>query len=172
MAAGDDMYTREETCCFTGHRPEKLPWGKNEQDTRCLALKKKICDAVEAAHAEGKRHFICGMARGCDFYFAEAVLALREIYPDVTLEAAIPCLTQTDGWPEEQKARYQRILAACDYETVVQEHYSRDCMQRRNRYMVDHAALLIAVHDGLPGGTRSTVLYAMRQKIMVVNLPI
>ncbi|MBR2484206.1 MAG: DUF1273 family protein [Oscillospiraceae bacterium] len=166
------MRGRPMSCCFTGHRPTKLPWGLDEEDERCIALKKRILDAVETACEEGYTHFICGMAMGCDLYFAEAVLTAKKRFPTLTLEAAIPCLTQTDGWPEEQKARYQRILAACDYETVVQEHYSRDCMQRRNRYMVDHAALLIAVHDGLPSGTRSTVLYAMRQKIMVVNLPI
>lgn len=166
------MRGRPMSCCFTGHRPTKLPWGFDEDDERCIALKKRILDAVETACEEGYTHFICGMAMGCDLYFAEAVLAAKERFPALTLEAAIPCLTQTDGWPEEQKERYQRILAACDYETVVQERYSRDCMQRRNRYMVDHAALLIAVHDGLPGGTRSTVLYAMRQQIMVVNLPI
>ena len=166
------MRGRPTSCCFTGHRPTKLPWGFDESDERCAALKKRIFDAVTAACEEGYTHFICGMAMGCDLYFAEAVLAAKESFPPITLEAAIPCLTQTDGWPEEQKERYARILSACDYETVVQEKYSRDCMQRRNRYMVDHAALLIAAHDGLPGGTRSTVLYAMRQKLMVVNLPI
>ncbi len=166
------MRGRPNSCCFTGHRPNKLPWGFDENDSRCLALKKRIADAVEAACEEGYTHFLCGMAMGCDLYFAEAVLAAKERFPAITLEAAIPCLSQTDGWPEEQRQRYRRILDACDYETVVQEQYSRDCMQRRNRYMVDHASLLIAVHDGLPGGTRSTVLYAMRQRIMVVNLPL
>ncbi len=166
------MRGRPNSCCFTGHRPNKLPWGFDETDARCIALKDRIADAVETACEEGYTHFLCGMAMGCDLYFAEAVLAAKARFPALTLEAAIPCLSQTDGWPEEQKQRYRRILAACDYETVVQEQYSRGCMQRRNRYMVDHASLLIAVHDGLPGGTRSTVLYAMRQRLMVVNLPL
>jgi hypothetical protein len=26
-------------CAFTGHRPERLPWGRNEDDLRCAALK-------------------------------------------------------------------------------------------------------------------------------------
>ena len=26
----------EKTCCFTGHRPEKLPWRDNERDPPCL----------------------------------------------------------------------------------------------------------------------------------------
>ena len=30
---------REQTCCFTGHRPEKLPWRYDESDPRCVELK-------------------------------------------------------------------------------------------------------------------------------------
>ena len=33
------MPARQESCCFTGHRPGKLPWGCHEQDPRCLHLK-------------------------------------------------------------------------------------------------------------------------------------
>ena len=40
------MRGRPCTCCFTGHRPEKLPWGSDESDPRCTALKKKLSDAV------------------------------------------------------------------------------------------------------------------------------
>ena len=94
------MRGKPSTCCFTGHRPEKLPWGSDETDPRCKALKQKLQDAVSAAYDEGMRHFICGMARGCDFYFAEAVLALRAEKQDVTLEAAVPCPTQADNWPD------------------------------------------------------------------------
>lgn len=45
-------------------------------------------------------------------------------------------------------------------------------MQRRDRYMVDHASLLIAAFDGSPGGTRYTLEYAMRQGLQIVDLPI
>ena len=40
------MPARQESCCFTGHRPAKLPWGYNESDPRCVRLKKRIADAV------------------------------------------------------------------------------------------------------------------------------
>lgn len=30
---------RDITCCFTGHRSQKLPWGFNEQDERCLQMR-------------------------------------------------------------------------------------------------------------------------------------
>ena len=69
---------RARTCCFTGHRPEKLPWRNNEADPRCIALKERLDKALEAAYHKGMRHFLCGMAQGADFYFCEAALALRD----------------------------------------------------------------------------------------------
>ena len=164
------MGRREHTCSFTGHRPEKLPWGDNERDPRCAALKKRLWDAVEAAYEEGMRHFICGMARGYDFYFAEAVLELRRLREGVTLEAAIPCATQSGGWTREEQERWRALVAACDMETLVQERYTPGCMLRRNRYMVDHSALVIAVYNGTEGGTRRTLEYALRQGVPFVDI--
>lgn len=166
------MPARQESCCFTGHRPAKLPWKYREEDIRCLRLKRRIADAVELAYQQGYRHFLCGMAQGCDLYFCECVLALRETHPDITVEAAIPCPTQADTWPAVQRERYERLVAACDYETMVSEKYSASCMQRRDRYMVDHASLLIAAFDGSPGGTRYTVEYALGRGLDIVDLAI
>ena len=166
------MPAKQESCCFTGHRPGKLPWRYHEEDPRCLRLKKRIADAVEIAYQEGYRHFLCGMAMGCDLYFCEEVLKLKERYPDITLEAAIPCPTQADAWPEEQRARYERLVASCDMETLVSAQYTSSCMQRRDRYMVDHASLLIAAFDGSPGGTRYTVEYALKRGVELVDLAI
>lgn len=166
------MPARQISCCFTGHRPNKLPWGYEERDPRCGKLKKRLTDAVEAAYEEGFRHFLCGMALGCDLYFCECVLALKAAHPEVTVEAAIPCPTQADAWPPDQRARYARLVSACDFETLVSKSYTPFCMQRRDRYMVDHAALLIAVFDGTPGGTRYTMEYAMKRGVPVTDIPV
>lgn len=163
---------RSMTCTFTGHREAKLPWRGNEQDERCLRLKEMIYDAVESVYSSGVRHFICGMANGADFYFCEAVIALREEHGEVTLEAAVPFEGQPDRWTAEQKARYERLVSQCDYLTVVQRNYSPDCMMRRNRYMADSSAVLIAAYNGKPGGTQSTLLYAIRNGLEVIRLPI
>ena len=166
------MRGRPCSCAFTGHRPGKLPWGEDESDLRCIALKAKLRAAVESAIHEGMEHFICGMAEGCDLYFAETVLALKSTYPHITLEAAISCPSQADGWGEAQKSRYRDILARCDYETMVQQSYTPGCMQRRNRYMVDASRILIAAFDGRPGGTARTLEYAALRKLEIIQLPI
>ena len=152
-----------KTCCFTGHRPTKLPWGNDERDPRCIALKQDLARKIESAYFRGWRHFICGMAMGCDFYFCEAALELREKYPDLRIEAAVPCPTQADSWSAEHQKRYRELLDRCDWETLVQHRYDPGCMMRRNRYMVDHSTLIIAVYDGTAGGTRNTLAYAMNR---------
>ena len=161
---------RAHTCCFTGHRPEKLPWREDESDPRCLALKARLRRELEEAYRQGFRHFICGMARGADLYFCEAALDLRDRREGVTVEAAIPCAEQSARWREEERTRYRSLVDHCDWETMVQQHYDRGCMMRRNRYMVDRAARLIAVYDGRMGGTMYTITYAMKQGVEVVLL--
>ena len=161
---------RETTCSFTGHRPEKLPWRRDERDPRCLALKERLAAAVEDAYDRGMRHFLCGMARGADFYFCDAVLELRERRSGVTLEAVIPCEEQAARWSERERERWFSLVERCDGETMLQHHYDKGCMLRRNRYLVDHSSMLIAVYDGMLGGTMYTLSYAMKRGLETVIL--
>ena len=163
---------REITCCFTGHRPAKLPWGANENDPRCLSLKEEIMASLRAIYDCGYRRFICGMAIGCDMYFAEAVLALKEEFEDIELIAAIPCGDQPDKWNTVQRRRYNSILDRCSEINVLQIMYSNDCMQKRNEYMVDRSSLLLSCYDGKPGGTMKTILYAERQGLKTIIIEI
>lgn len=39
-----------KTCAFTGHRPQNLPFGFNEEDERCVDLKKNSQGANHQAH--------------------------------------------------------------------------------------------------------------------------
>ena len=166
------MDIMKSACTFTGHREEKLPWRGNENDEGCIRLKERIADAVEAVYHSGVRHFICGMATGCDMYFCEAVIELRSAHDDVTLEAAIPWEGQSDSWSAALKSRYSKLVGDCDYHTLVQKNYTPDCMMRRNRYMVDSASVIIAAFSGKAGGTMNTLLYAIRQKLEIIELPI
>ena len=160
----------DNTCCFTGHRPNKLPWAFNEEDERCIALKRRIYDIIEAVTLSGIRHFICGMAQGCDMYFCEQVIELRKKYTHITIEAAIPCETQSMRWSEWMRNRYAFLIQQCDYETMLQTAYTPDCMIKRNKYMVNNSSVLIAVFDGTFGGTMQTVNYAMKKKREIIQI--
>ena len=158
------------TCCFTGYRPAKLPWGFDESDARCLALEQRLYDVAEAVYVSGIRNYVCGMARGCDMLFARAVLRLRETCKDVRLIAAVPFPGQADRWPEADRRRYEQILSQCAEVSVVSPEYSAGCMRRRNEYMVDASSLLIAVYDGKQGGTMMTVNYARKNMLELIVL--
>ncbi len=158
------------TCCFTGHRPDKLPWGMDETDPRCVALKASMLRELEGLYRRGWRHFISGMARGADLYFAEAVLELRRSCPDVMLEGAVPCRSQADHWPGEERRRWRRILDSADVETLVQQNYDRWCMHRRDRYIVDHSSAILAAFNGTSGGTMYTLNYAMGKRLEILLL--
>ena len=166
------MDERALTCSFTGHRPMKLPWGMNEDDPRCLDLKAELAARLEGLYELGFRRFLCGMAIGCDMYFAEAVLALREQHADVRLEAVIPFGDQPGRWTEKQRRRYNALIDSADRVTVLQTAYTSDCMMRRNRWMVDRSDLLLACYDGRPGGTMNTILYAERSGLRVMLVEI
>ena len=158
-----------KTCCFTGHRPQSLPFRFDEQDSRCLRLKQVLRKEIERQIIEeGVTHFISGMAIGVDMYAAEIVLDLKRKYPQITLEAAIPCETQAVKWTVPLRERYYDIAARCDKETMLQRHYTPECMHKRNHYMVDAADTIIAVWNGSPSGTGKTVQYAADQGKTIV----
>lgn len=162
--------SRDLTCCFSGYRPEKLPWGYNEEDPRCVDLKEKLYDVTSAVYASGIRRFICGMAQGSDMYFCEAVLELKEDHDDIILEAALPCEDQASRWSERQRNRYYKLLQQCDTECFISRQYTPECMMRRNKYMVDNASILIAVYDGRFGGTMHTVGYAEKNGLEIIQI--
>lgn len=166
-----ETISREKTCCFTGHRPGKLPWKNNEKDPRCAGLRHVLSDVLDALYESGYRRFLCGMAAGADIYFGEAVLELRAHHPDIVLCAVIPCAGQETRWSTAWQERYHRLLAQCDESVVLQDAHTASCMMNRNRYMVDHSSLLIAVYDGKAGGTRNTLHYAARQNLRILELP-
>ena len=63
-------------------------------------------------------------------------------------------------------------MERCDGETMLQHHYDKGCMLRRNRYLVDHSSMLIAVYDGMLGGTMYTLSYAMKRGLETVVLEV
>ena len=160
-----------KTCCFTGHRPQKLPWRFDETDERCTELKLKISTEIEKAIQRGYTHFISGMALGCDIYFAEAVLNLKLIYPHIELECAIAYETQTSKWSSHWRERYFDIVAKCDKETLLARRYYNGCLMERNIYMVDKSSLLIAAYiENKRSGARNTFTYAKAKRIKIISI--
>ena len=158
-----------DTLCVTGHRPNKL-FGYNLSHPKWVKLKeifKELLIQHECKEA------ISGMALGVDTIFALAVLELKESGNDIKLHVVIPCLNQSCKWRENDQKLHQSIVDKADKVTYVSSQpYSRECMQKRNEFMVDNSDGVIAVWDGSPGGTANCVLYAKKVKKPVLALKV
>lgn len=153
----------EKCCAFTGHRPKKFPWGYDESDARCTALKNMLAEEISNLAERGFTEFLSGMAEGTDTWAALAVFALQKEKPLLKLHCILPYEGQAERWTASARERYFSILRQADSVTYVSREYSKDCMLKRNRYLVDHAACLIAVYNGEHrGGTAMTVRYARK----------
>lgn len=152
---------RAHRCCFTGHRPEKLTIPETEVQAR-------LEEAIKQAISDGLNVFITGMARGVDIWAAEIVLRLRDEGQPVKLICASPYEGFERRWSREWATRYQAIMKAADLVRYICPGYSGGCFQRRNEWMVDHAARVIAVWNGQPSGTGNTVEYARVQGVPTV----
>ena len=151
-------------CCFTGHRPESMPWITDENDIRSKNLKKLLLNLTEQAIDDGYTDFFCGMARGIDTLAAEVVLSLATENPSVKLHAVLPCPDQHINWSEKDKEKHKNLLSLADSKIIISPMYTDTCMLTRNRYMVDNSDRLIAVWNGsFKGGTAYTVRYAKKE---------
>ena len=161
----------EKCCAFTGHRPRKFPWGYDETDARCVALKKALTEQISTLVEAGYTDFFSGMAEGTDTWAALAVLDLKRENPVLKLHCVLPCEGQADQWSIPARELYLSILEQADDIVYVSREYSKNCMQKRNHYLVDHAACLLAVYNGEQrGGTAMTVRYAQRLGRKVIML--
>lgn len=148
----------------TGHRPDKLlavvPRGHYPRlmpeltNLATLALKRFRPSEV-----------ISGMALGWD-----TAVALAAVKLDIPFTAACPFRGQESTWPGRDQIVYRDLLTKATRVVFVCNHRLNIAFQERNEWMVDRANLMLALHDGSPGGTNNCLEYANRYCQRVENL--
>ena len=162
---------RNKTLCFSGHRPEKLPKGKEKFNF----ILQRLYNEIDKAIFEGYDTFIFGACYGFDLICAEQVLLRKKIiqYKNpvyIKLIAVVPFEEQAAKWKEQDRDKYFNILSKCDGVIILNKHYRIGCYHERNRYMVDNSSKFICYYNGSGGGTGYTVEYAKKRAIQIVNL--
>lgn len=184
-----DNYKREKgamVICATGHRSDKLGCGKGDdwssKSPKLQPVRKQIEEKLRAIldfqilAGENKFELISGMALGVDQLFFSVGNQLRKEYAEqgitIILTAAVPCLEQDGIWKDDCKISYAAMLKAADKKVrISNKKYEQDkgCMQRRNKFMVDNADMVLAYHDGSEGGTKNCVDYAKSVGAVIEN---
>lgn len=155
------MLNIARSVAFTGHRPEKIPAGNQENSAQVRRIKQELREAIIGKIEAGCNCFLSGMAMGADLWAGEIVLELKSLYPHICLVAAIPFAGQADYFPEPWRKRYDAVLAGCDYVEVLSDSYYKGCFRARNQWLLDHSEHLIAVFNGSRGGTMQTLNEAL-----------
>lgn len=153
---------RAQTCCFTGHRDI----AQDEKQEVNRQLERELRSLI----GKGIRYFGSGGARGFDLMAADAVLQLKKEFPHIRLIMVLPCRDQIRGWRGEDIRHYECILTRADKVVYVQEKYSPDCMQKRNRHLVDYSSVCVAYCTRDTGGTAYTIRYARQKGLKIIRL--
>lgn len=164
LAKGESALSENEMhlhrCCFTGHRPEKLKRTEEE-------IKKGLEEAILKAIYDGYITFITGMERGVDIWAGQIVLKFRQTNPELRLIAALPYPNCDSRWSASWRKQYANVLEAADLVKEISPVYSMASFQKRDEWMVDHAARVIAVYDDVLGGTKNTIEYALESGVEI-----
>ncbi len=150
------------TCCFTGHR--RLP--KDQQEEIAARLEATVVTLIQS----GYLYFGVGGALGFDTLCAKTVLRLRQTYPEIKLILVLPCVSQAERWSPADKTVYREIMKQANKVVYTSQEYTRDCMFKRNRHLVDCSSACICYQTKASGGTAYTVEYARKHGLRIINL--
>lgn len=174
------------TCCFTGHRPKRIPWLADGEDYRTLRLKETLESLINGLSIYGVDRYITGNAKGFDTIAAEAVLesngylktskmwdGVPKEWQPAKLEIAIPFEGHNGGDPRIEDLQKQASIA----HVVSSQSSHTQAFRERNEYMVDNANIVVAFFDNREqdanvekSGTFNTISYAKKQLKTIILL--
>ncbi|MBR5192485.1 MAG: DUF1273 family protein [Clostridia bacterium] len=154
----DLIFNKAKTACFTGHRVLDNNFNKEQ-------LKEVVLGAIN----RGYNTFLIGLALGFDTACFDVLEELKTQF-NISIIGCIPCPEQPASFSVEEREKYYKMIENCTETIILSEKYTKYCMQKRNRYMVDNSSLVIAYLKRDFGGTFFTVNYAKKNKIEIKYL--
>ena len=152
------MINRARSCAVTGHRILEKGFNRAEVESKLIQLIKI-----------GYNEFLVGMALGFDTVCFQILENLRK-QNSIKIIACIPCKTQADKFSKKDREEYERMILSADEKVYISEEYTPTCMQRRNKFMVDNASVVLSYLRKEKTGTANTVNYAKRQQVIIINV--
>lgn len=150
----------ENSLCFTGHRPEKLPQG-----ALLTGLIETLQFYIRHAIQLGYTHYLTGMADGIDYLAAAYLFRLRNEYPSIRVIGIQPCMDYESFF----RRRGYSLRHLYEMQQQVDQHiilsgssWDKGIFLRRNRFMVDHTSGIIAVCGKGRSGSLHTLHYAQQ----------
>ena len=95
-----------KTCAVFACPPICFPWGYDEEDESCTAMKLQLLNAITTLRTEGVEKFNVVLDSGFGLFAAEMIIGLQEIDPGIEMDLYIPFEEQANKWSPELRERY------------------------------------------------------------------
>ena len=163
------MKQENHCCAVIGQPPMRFPWGFDEEDEGCNALKLALAQKIMELRQQGVTRFAVVADCGVGLYAGEIVNALRAHDPDLMLFVVTPHEELATKWAPYLRERYFRLLADCTIMEVASPHQTPTCEYDAYRKIIDYADTVLAVYD--PAEARDAAVDRAMQYAMSQNPP-
>ena len=136
---------KETSCAIIGSPPLSFPWGYDEDDEGCVALKLLLINEVFRLYKQGISRLVVPLDSGIGLYAAEAVNVLRDSHADMELICYIPHEEQAVKWTPYLRDRYYAVLAKCTETKLVSTGKTPTCELDAMLDAIDQAGTVLAV---------------------------
>ena len=136
-----------KTCAIIGCSPMCFPWGFDEEDESCAALKLILINQITRLRSEGCTRFAVSMDCGVGLYATEILQGLKESDEQLETICFVHYEEQATKWTPELRDRYFNALAACTEVVNVAYEKTVGCEFKAYLEAMKEADTLIAVYD-------------------------
>jgi len=157
-------------CAVIGQPPMRFPWGFDEEDEGCNALKLALAQKIMEFRQQGVTRFAVVADCGIGLYAGEIVNALRRTDADLMLFVVTPHEEWATKWAPYLRERYFQILADCTIMEAASLRKTPDCEYDAYRKIIDYADMVLAVYD--PATARNDAVDRAKEYAESRKLPI
>ena len=134
-----------KSCAIIAESPLCFPWGFDEEDQNCIAMKFLLLNRISVLRTKGINDFYIALDAGFGLYGSEAIASLKEETQDIHLFCIIPYEEQAVKWSPELRNRYYNVLSKSDEPITISIEPSKTCEVDVMLEAIDCADSVLAV---------------------------
>lgn len=157
-------------CAIIGQHPMRFPWGFDEEDDGCIALKISLAQKIMELRQRDATRFAVVADCGVGLYAGECINALRAYDPDLMLYVVIPHEEQATKWAPYLRERYFKLLEDCTIMEAASLRKTPDCEYDAYCKIIDYADIVLAAYD--PATARGDAVDRAMAYAKALGLPV
>lgn len=145
---------KEYTAAIVSVPVEQLRYKYNEAEELVIGLKEKLSMIYQQVARDTEFTVMSNGDFGVPLWSLEVALAIRGLGQSVRISVVVPCNLQDEGWAEDWRDRYYKVIEKADSALALPLEYTdlcetdEDLYEAADRYMIDNCDIVIAVTAG------------------------